>query len=537
MRNQKGSVTPIVLLVMLSVIVFAYYSYDMSRSYLAAKVQINTTSELNDLIAITGDSKWEIEKQVAESNGLDVNGSNDDWTFEEHDDDEVIYMTTSLPMEQHRKLTPGLSGVKNESFTVNSKTIRAKHYEDLNVIIAVSNDVKTRQIVNEVKYEVNDALKSLFDKTNSTITMVPYGYRVNINGKCWSTFPRGDGFQFQWWEMYFGELDVLEDLENQKSAIKNSISNAHAQISSKRRRINEINKELAETKDPAEKDRLEAEQERLESEIEDLYANIADFESDLEDKEEQIEDQKEFIEELESDPRYEKYKDLAYHYAKPNYGGANYLYLDNYFDEFLESNDYNYTDSDAISDSQLTNMSTASVEDLKVTKNKYFGNSRTCPNQQVLSKSNDFSKFFSIVSSMDFADSFVSPVQGFNYSLKQAFNLDNKRTIVINITSLDDSYLSEQDQKDEDKNILMGFCRTVQKKYVNEVSAKSIFIIDSSSNIDDIEALDCTNLWNKSTGIIDIDEIYEDESLTDRISYELLQESSSTYLGNEDDEE
>ncbi|WP_230834120.1 hypothetical protein, partial [Vibrio campbellii] len=74
-------------------------------------------------------------------------------------------------------------------------------------------------------------------------------------------------------------------------------------------------------------------------------------------------------------------------------------------------------------------------------------------------------------------------------------------------------------------------------KYVNDVSAKSIFIIDTNSNLDDIEALDCTNAWNKSTGIIDIDGIDEDEKLTDRISYELLQESSSTYIGNEDDEE
>ncbi|GAK21464.1 hypothetical protein JCM19052_2007 [Vibrio sp. JCM 19052] len=128
---------------------------------------------------------------MAESNGLDVNGSNDDWTFEEHDDDEVVYMTTSLPMQQHRKLTPGLSSVGNDSFTVSAKTIRAKHYEDLNIIIAISNDPRTRSIANEVKYEINDALKSLFDKTNSTITVIPYGYRINISGKCWSTFTWG----------------------------------------------------------------------------------------------------------------------------------------------------------------------------------------------------------------------------------------------------------------------------------------------------------------------------------------------------------
>uniref|UniRef100_UPI003D6C1CE2 hypothetical protein n=1 Tax=Vibrio campbellii TaxID=680 RepID=UPI003D6C1CE2 len=340
-----------------------------------------------------------------------------------------------------------------------------------------------------------------------------------------------------WWERYFGELDVLKTLENQKSSIENNISNANSQIAAKQRRINEINELLAETEDPEEKDQLEAERERLEREIDDLYEDIEEYESDLEDKEEQIEDQEEVIAELESSPIYEEYKDLAYHYAKPNYGGANYLYLDNYFDEFLESNGYSYTDGDAISDSKRTNMNMASVDELKVTRNKYFGNSKTCPSQQVLTNSSDYSKFLSIVNSMDFSDSFVSPIQGFNYSLKKAFNLDNKRTVVINITSLDDTYLSEQDQKDEDKDILSDFCSTVQNKYVNDVSAKSIFIIDTNSNLDDIEALDCTNAWNKSTGIIDIDEIDEDEKLTDRISYELLQESSSTYIGNEDDEE
>lgn len=535
MRNQKGSATPIVLLVMLSIIVFAYYSYDMSRSYLAAKVQINTASELNDLAAITGDSEWNVEQQVAKSNGLDVKGSVDDWTFEEHDDDEVIYMTTSLSMQQHRKLTPGLSSVNDDSFSVDAKTIRAKHYEDLNVIVAVSNDPKTRSIVNQVKYAVNDALKSLFDKTNSTLTVVPYGYRINVDGKCWTTFPRGDGFSFQWWEIYFGELDVLKKLQQEKSSIQSSISNANSQIAAKQKRINEINKELAEAEDPEIKDQLEAEKERLQREIENLYSNIEDYESDLADKEDQIEDQQQVIEDLESTETYKEYKDLAYHYAKTSYGGSNYLYLDNYFDQFLEANSYNYTDGNAISDSSKTSM--ANVNDLRVTKNKYFGNSKTCPSQLVQAKSTDYRKFLSVVNGMDFSDSFVSPIQGFNYSLKKAFNLDNKRTVVIHITSLVDTYLSEQDQKDEDKDILANFCRTVQKKYINDVSAKSIFIVDANSNFDDIEALNCANTWNKSTGIIDIEEVDEDEKLTDRISYELLQESSSTYIGNEDDEE
>ena len=138
---------------------------------------------------------------------------------------------------------------------------------------------------------------------------------------------------------------------------------------------------------------------------------------------------------------------------------------------------------------------------------------------------------------MDFGDTFVSPIQGFNYSLKKAFNLTNKRTVVINITSLDDIHLTDQDQENEDKDILSSFCGTVKNKYVNQTSAKSIFIVDTSSNIEDIEGLNCTNAWSESTGIINIDEIDEDEKLTDRISYELLQESSSTYIGNENDEE
>ncbi|EDP59607.1 hypothetical protein [Vibrio sp. AND4] len=534
MRNQKGSVTPLVLLVMLSVIVFAYYSYDMSQSYLAAKVQINTTSELNDLTAITGDPKHNVEKQVASLNGINVNGSNADWTFENHDDDEVVYMTTTLPMRQHRKLTLGLSEGHNSSFAVDAKTIRAKHYEDLNVIVAVSNDPKTKAIVNEVKYSLNDALKSLFAKTDSSLTVIPYGYRINIDGKCWTTFPRGDGFSFQWWEKYFVQVDLLKNLENQKSSIEKNISNANSLIAQKQRKIKQLRAELAEA-NPEDKDRLEEQIAELEHQIKNLNENIEGYESDLEDKVEQVDKQKEVVEDLESTPYFDEYHDLAFHYAKSKYEGDSYLYLDNYFDEFLDSNGYHYTDYDAIADSERTKIK--NLDNLKVTRNKYFGNSRSCPSQKIISNSTDYKKFLSIVNSMDFGDTFFSPVQGFNYSLKKAFNLKNKRTVVINITSLDDIHLTDQDQENEDKDILSRFCGTVKNKYVNQTSAKSIFIVDTSSNIEDIEGLDCTKTWNESTGIINIDEIDEDEKLTDRISYELLQESSSTYIGNENDEE
>lgn len=534
MRVQKGSVAPVVLLAMLSVVVFAYYSYDMSRSYLAAKVQINTTSELNDLAAISGNTTWNVEQQIAKANGLDVDDFNDDWTFGEYNDDEVIYMTESLQMQQHRKLTASLNGVNNDSFSVSSKTIRTKHYEDLDVIIAISNDPQTRSLVNGVKYDLNDALKLLFDKTNSTITVIPYGYRINFgSNKCGTTFPRNDGFSFKWWENYFAQLDILKILNQEKDEIERNLSSAKSQVLSNQQRINEINSELADADvDPEVKDQLEAEKEDLQRNNEILNSNIDDYQSDLEDKEKLIEEQEKAIANLEATDTYIDYKVLAYHYAKVNYDGANYLYLDNYFDGFLESNNYSYTENDAISDSSKTNMS--NVDDLSIAKNKYFGDVTTCPTQQVVSNSTNYGSFLSVVNNMNFSDSFVSPIQGFNSSLKKAFNLSNKRTVVINITALIDSYLSEQDQKNEDKEILSSFCQTIQQKYVNDVAAKSIFLVDSMSNIDDIEALDCANAWNKSTGIINIDEV---QNLTDRISYELMQESSSTYIGNKDEEE
>lgn len=534
MRNQKGSAMPIVFLVMLSAIVFAYYSYDMSRSYLAAKVQINTTSELNDLIAITGSSNGNVEKQVAKSNGLEIESSRDNWTFDEYDNDDVVYMTTSSVMQQHRKLTPGLSNVSDTSFSVEAKTIRAKHYEDLNIIIAISNDPESRQIIDEAKYEINDALKALFEKTNSTLTVIPYGYRINVDGKCWTTFSRGDGFSFAWWENYFMQGDILKSLEEEKSDLEHLISDANSQMSIKQKNIDEINEQLAETENPEIKDQLELEKEQLEREIEDLNSKIEEYESDLEDQLEPIADQEGIMDDLESTETYKEYKDLAYHYVKSNYGGSNYVYLDNYFDDFLELNNYDYNDGDVIVDSSRTNMS--NVNDLRVTKNKYFGDIKTCPNQQVQIESSDYSKFLTVVNGMDFNGSFVSPVQGFNYSLKKTFNLEKKRTVIINITSLNDDYLSEQDQQNNDKDILNDFCSTIQEKYVNDVSSKSIFIVNTNSNIDDIEALNCTNSWNQSNGIINIDEFDEYKKLTNRISYELLQESSSTYIGNDNDE-
>ncbi|AUI85071.1 hypothetical protein BS333_00990 [Vibrio azureus] len=530
MKKQQGSIIPLFILVMLSAFVFTYYTYDISRSYLAAKVQINTTREINNLISISGDTLTDINQSIAQLNGLDIDHSKGDWSYDNYEENDVISVVSTVNLTQHRKLTQALPDVSDDGFEVETKTIRAKHYEDLNIIVTISDDSETKYLVNSVKYSLNNALKVLFEHTNSNLTVVPFGYRININGKCWTTFPRGDGFSFQWWEAYYAQLDILDALEQQQQNIDNLIANTRHQIEQKQARIDEIDQLLATTDDPEEIDNLNAEKEALEDEIQELQRQLEDLLNQKEDIDNQVNDQQQTIEDLQSSPTFMKYNELADHYAK---SGQNYLYIDNYFDAFLYDHSYDYTEDDARDDALVTEFKPGSLNKLSITKNKYFGNSQTCPSKAVIEETTSYRAFLSTVNQMSFSSPFVSPIQGVNYALKHSF-LSNKanRTAVIHLTALTDDKLSEQDQKESDKDILQQFCQTIKKDYIHDVSAKSIFIVNDDSNISEIESLECANLWHDQYSIINIDEFDDDDLLTDRIAYELLQESSSNYIGN-----
>ncbi|PNQ61054.1 hypothetical protein C1141_11590, partial [Vibrio agarivorans] len=193
---------------------------------------------------------------------------------------------------------------------------------------------------------------------------------------------------------------------------------------------------------------------------------------------------------------------------------------------------YPYTSDDAINDASRTEFDQSLLSELSITKNKYFGNTQTCPSKAVVEETTSYRVFLSTVNQMNFRAPFVSPIQGVNYALKHSF-LSNKanRTAVIYLTALTDEKLSDQDQKESEKDILKQFCQTIKTDYINHVSAKSIFIVNDDSNISDIESLECANLWHEKYSIINIDEFDDDDLLTDRIAYELLQESSSNYIG------
>ncbi|GEM76014.1 hypothetical protein [Vibrio sagamiensis] len=529
MKKQQGSIIPLFILIMLSAFIFLYYTYDISRSYLAAKVQINTTREINNLISISGDTLTDINQSIAQLNGLDIDHSQGDWSYDNYEENDVISVVSTVNLTQHRKLTQTLPNALEDRFEVETKTIRAKHYEDLNVIVTIADDSETKYLANSVKHSLNNALKVLFDHTDSNLTVVPFGYRINIGGKCWTTFPRGDDFSFQWWEDYYAQLDMLNDLKQQQRNIDNLIANARRQIEQKQARIDEIDQLLATTDDPEEIDNLNAEKELLENEIQELERQLEDLLNQKEDIDNEVNDQQQVINDLESSQTFIKYHELAEHYAK---SGQNYLYIDNYFDVFLDDNSYPYTSDDAINDASRTEFDQSLLSELSITKNKYFGNTQTCPSKAVVEETTSYRVFLSTVNQMNFRAPFVSPIQGVNYALKHSF-LSNKanRTAVIYLTALTDEKLSDQDQKESEKDILKQFCQTIKTDYINHVSAKSIFIVNDDSNISDIESLECANLWHEKYSIINIDEFDDDDLLTDRIAYELLQESSSNYIG------
>lgn len=533
LQKQNGSTTIVVMMLMLSFLIFSYHVYDLSRAYLSSIVSLNVSDQVADLYLI-GDNetqnKSKMSDEIAKYSGIHFSYIDKVTSYSSQSNvshDEFMIASVDNTTKISPKLTKGI--LENKTFYNETKTEKVKKFSDLNVVIVASDSSGNRGLIDKYKEPLKQAIDKLMSKSNSNLSIIPYGYRLLQDSRCYSVIERGDGFSFPWWEDYHGEVDYLNSLKSDLENAKNHLSSVNNSINSTKSKIESTRQELASESDPEIKDQLEAELESLENHLDDLYDDRDDTEDRIDDLEEKVEDQQAVVDNLENTSTFKKYRALDLHYVKKNRGGEEYSYFDDYTDEFLSENNYTFTKNDAY-ESSINLDSISSLYDESVKNNSAFGVESTCPNASISKYKDDTDNYYSTFNNMGKNASYVSLIQGLGSGMKVAFAAPKKRTVIFYMIDQNDDYLLDQDEKNTEKTIANRSCQKTRDSYINDIAVKNVFLTSSQSGEDYVSELSCqyNSLLNGESNIINYSDYGTSNDVSDRILYELLQESSSS---------
>lgn len=196
----------------------------------------------------------------------------------------------------------------------------------LDVVIAVEDTPATHATFNMSRQALMNALTRLYQQApNSRTFIVPYGWRINQGGRCYTGIARGDDFSFVWWEQFFQAEQRLEMAVKALQTARDSYANALWIISELQSNIalwqNSMNNP-DENSDTGSGNILPAPPPDYPGMIADACAQIKDLQISLPQREKQIDDMQGQVKErtdelnrLKDSAQYHDYLPLANHYA------------------------------------------------------------------------------------------------------------------------------------------------------------------------------------------------------------------------------
>lgn len=533
MEKQRGVSSLVILICIIIILLCSYFVYDASNTFLGSKVSLDLGSELTEYSLIANDNSKtdQIVTQIATLSGVKLNTQKSIISFNTDSEDEDISINSNTSISFVTEPSLSKSSLGTTSIDYKSSHIRSKKISNVNLILVVSDSVNNKELVTNFKTPLKDAISYVLDNVSSTISIIPYSYRLNIKGRCYTESKRSDGFSFIWWDSYFTQESIRNDLFNELENLKNSLSQVESDINKNKEIISSKTEEMNQEEDPELKDEIQKEIDNAQENLDSLYDKKDTLTDEISDVTEDYEKAQEELDNLKNTDTYDKYNLLGYHYSNSS---GNYEFIDNFYDPFLIANNYNYTSNDALDSVSNSTLPIDNYYQLSIDKNNtYFGNSNTCPQAEVSLSQQSLNDYDHIMSSLEFKAQDVSPFQGFSAALKLAFNGNEKRTIVIYMVDNKEEYISEQDlpsnSESNFKYISTKSCQLIKSMYKNNIAAKNIFLARSKETYDKnfIFGCDVDNMFNdQNSGIVFYEDSDNKADLSSRIIYKLLQESS-----------
>lgn len=432
----------------------------------------------------------------------------------------TAYKTAEVPFAEASK-TIGV----DKKITISTLDRSLKLIKPINIIVAVENTRDNRYNFTQAQQPLVNALSRLYNQApSSRVSVVPYSFRVNYGGYCYTGINRGDKFDFSWWEKFLERYDDAILKEDALLAAQKALDDALKSIKENNEKLDEFKKELS-GYDPGSEQHsnLSKEIKALEKVIKDLEQTIPQLEKDLEDAKEESEKQKDLMESLEDHQLYDTYRPLALHYAR-NYD--NYKILEDYTDEFANNDGYRIDETNFLSSAVNINVIPQYLTKLAVKRNGPFSDADTCPPVSVISSLSNIRSVRSVFSSLTFSNEKIMSLEGVLWAgrLANTMNAPGLRNVIILFASAKDDVL--------DDNKLLGVgesCNAIKQSYYNRRSTKIVFVVKDRDAMEKFSRLDCATKLSGKPGFIIQDEIVDNfsEQMELNFMYLFSQESTS----------
>ncbi|MFP2428847.1 hypothetical protein [Enterobacter ludwigii] len=536
--SEKGSLAPLWAIGGLMLVISIFWAENYGWTFLNKYRQLQLTNSLARASLLENAGSSSNLQKLVEASG----GNTAKQTFSQVANISTLAELNALPKEKRlaEPLTVQLKSTtllkmpftevnKNiglpDSATLVTRDQSVKVFRPLNVILAVESTQLNKSSMARVITPLSNALQRLADVAQtSRFTIIPYSYRVNVSGKCYTGIGRDDDFNFLWWENFFAADDMLTSSVNAWNTAKNKLTSANSSINSKKSevtRLRDVQKQI----DPSSPEYQEIEDKinQLNSEITDLQNTLPQLQENVSNAQTNKDKQQEIVDDLKSSAQYTDYLELAKHYAKRH---SNYKYFADYNDAFANSGKFSITSGNYLSAAKNLTAKPEFLSQLAVTRNKYFGDTTTCPSSQVSYNLTSVSTVRNALNAIDFSATEPLSLEGVVWAGRSIYG--RSTSLIRNVVFL---FISDKDEMNDPTTLpgVSNACSTLKNTYSNKIASKLVVVGSDSRAIEKFTRLSCPTSWYQDVGVIALNELNGNfsEELEARFAFYLSQESTT----------
>lgn len=510
-----------------AVLLDKYKDIGISNALSRAVVIENSESNRNLDLIVSAAGMSSDTKKYSFSNAKNISTIDDLDDLEDNDRLDELFRSKTTTINTVDVPFKGLNTSVGLGETSTLKTLdkSVKVFRPIHVILAVEATSDNRSLVNQVMSPFTNALQRLMDNASSSrISVIPYSYRVNSSGKCYTGISRSDRFSFLWWEDFFYQEDLLVTYSNQLNSAINQVANAHGSISSLKNQIASLEGQKGQyAPGSPEYNDIQAKIDQLNNSLRNVETSLPSLENNRDNAQKRYDDQKKLVERYKEDEQYKTYLPLAKHYAKRY---DSYKYFEDYNDAFANSGEFSITEGDFTRAAGNVASSPESLNTVAVTRNKYFGDTTTCPSSAVSYDLSSASAAQSKLNGIDYSGPDLLSLEGLMFAGKTAFSRSSNlnRNVIFLFASDKDDVL------EPDKLVGVNqICQTIKTSFISRRAAKLILVSPTRDAAEKFSKLSCATKWASDQGQIIIDELTGDvdQELEEKFAYYLSQESST----------
>ncbi|MGN8010284.1 hypothetical protein [Enterobacter sp. 22325] len=536
--SEQGSLAPLWAIGGLMLVISIFWAENYSWTFLNKYRQLQLTNSLARASLLENAGSSGNLKKLVEASG----GNAAKQTFSQVANISTVVELNTLPKEKRlaEPLTVQLKSMAtlDMPFTAVNKNLglpdseplvtrdqSVKVFRPLNVILAIESSQFNKSSMARVITPLSNALQRLSDAAQtSRFTIIPYSYRINVSGKCYSGIERGDDFNFMWWENFFAADDAQTSSLNSLDTAKIKLANANSSISSKKLEVTRLNEEQKEFDvSSQEYKEIQDKIDLLKSEINDLQNDLPQLKENVNNAQKNNDEKKAIVDNLKSSVQYADYLALAKHYAKRY---SNYKYFADYNDVFANSGIYSITSDNYLSAAKKLTASPEYLSQLAVTRNKYFGDTTTCPSSQVRYNLTSVSTVRNTLNDIDFSGTETLSLEGIIWAGRSVYGKSS--SLIRNVVFI---FISDKDEMNDPTTLpgVSNACSTLKNAFSNKIASKLVVVGSDSRSIEKFTHLSCPTTWYQDVGVIALDELNGNfsEELEARFAFYLSQESTT----------